>query len=84
MRNERPEFDEGGRKRIKRRKLGLKDTGVQLVDYRDSWTAIEDVIVLVMDSGTYKYYDKEKPVVKNFLAKTCLKKQHHRMEERRS
>jgi hypothetical protein len=66
MRNERPEFDEGGRKRIKRRKLGLKDTGAQLVDYNDSWTAIEDVIfVLVMDSGTYKYYDspKRKPGV---------------------
>jgi hypothetical protein len=61
MRNERPEFDEGGRKRIKRRKLGLKDTGAQLVDYNDSWTAIEDVIfVLVMDSGTYKYYDSPK------------------------
>ena len=42
MRNEAPEFDEGGRKRIKQRKLGLKDTGVQLIDFRDTWVAIED------------------------------------------
>jgi hypothetical protein len=52
MRNERPEFDEGGRKRIKRRKLGLKDTGVQLVDYRDSWTAIEDEHVQMRQSDS--------------------------------
>jgi hypothetical protein len=42
MRNKAPEFDEGCRKRIKQRKLGLKDTGVQLIDFRDTWVAIED------------------------------------------
>ena len=41
MRNERPEFDERGRKRIKRTKLGLKDTGVQLLEFRDTWVSLE-------------------------------------------
>ena len=39
MRNEAPERDAGGRKKIKQRKVGLKDTGVLLLDFRDSWVA---------------------------------------------
>ena len=30
------------KKRIKQRKVGLKNTGVQLLDFRDSWAAVED------------------------------------------
>ena len=32
MRNEAPERDAGGRKKINQRKVGLKDTGVQWLD----------------------------------------------------
>ena len=42
MRNEAPEKDAGGRKKIKQRKVGLKDTGVRLLDFRDSWATVED------------------------------------------
>ena len=42
LRNEAPERDAGGRKEIKQRKVGLKDTGVRLLDFRDSWTTVED------------------------------------------
>jgi hypothetical protein len=34
--------DEGGRKKIKKRKVGLKDTGDRLVDFRDTWVTVED------------------------------------------
>ncbi len=42
MRNESPERDAGGRKKIKQRKVGLKNTGVRLLDFRDNWVTVED------------------------------------------
>ena len=42
MRNETPERDAGGRKKIKQRKVGLENTGAQLLDFRDSWVVVED------------------------------------------
>jgi hypothetical protein len=44
MRGERPETDEGGRKKIKKRKVGLKGTGDRLVDFRDAWVSVEDSV----------------------------------------
>jgi hypothetical protein len=59
MRNERPEFDEGGRNRIKKRKLGLKDTGVQLLEFRDTWVAVEDERVEMRQSDSEDRSDME-------------------------
>ena len=59
MRNERPELDEGGRKRIKRRKLSLNNTGVQLLDFRDTWVAIEDERVEMRQSDSEDRSDIE-------------------------
>jgi hypothetical protein len=42
IRGERPETDEGGREKIKKRKVGLKDTDDKLLDFRDTWVTVED------------------------------------------
>jgi len=42
MTGEVPEKDECGKK-IKKRKVGLKDTGTQLLDFRDNWVGEERV-----------------------------------------
>ncbi len=42
MRKEAPERDPGGRKKIKQTKVGLENTGVRLLDFRDNWVAVED------------------------------------------
>ena len=42
MRVEVIERDEGGRKKIKKRTVDLKNTGGNFLEFRDSWVAVEE------------------------------------------